>query len=358
MLLKGFEVGYSGSLGWIHANFYKEVPNNNIQHFLFDGTKSITIQWGTTTDANTGATIQITNADVGVTAGSQIQISNYSDTALNGTWFVNPNGFNSNEATVKFTILQVRSNVSGDNPRLWNTEYQANPDVSLMYSNSSWKEFGVIGSESIRTATQDIGDYKVGINTVARAAHSDYAKGFVSLATDPRANLDVVGTAWISGKTIGDFLGNAAYSSRTETAQDHAFMVGGDSASADNAATFRVSTTNSGRVGINTTKAEMLSALTVKGTAEVTDNAVFQKDVAINGGAVDGTGNITTTKTTGLLNVFMDTGFTGLVTSTAAIGGLAIAGSTQKISIGDAQVAKQIITAGILSADSLSHIHI
>ncbi len=352
MLLKGFEVGYSGSLGWIHANFYKEVPNNNIQHFLFDGTKSITIQWGTTTDANTGATIQITNADVGVTAGSQIQISNYSDTALNGTWFVNPNGFNSNEATVKFTILQARANISGDNPRLWDTEYQANPDVSLMYSNSSWKEFGVIGSESIRTATQDIGDYKVGINTAARAAHSDYTKGFVSLATDPRANLDVVGTAWISGKTIGDFLGNAAYSSRTETAQDHAFMVGGDSASADNAATFRVSTTNSGRVGINTTKAEMLSALTVKGTAEVTDNAVFQKDVAINGGAVDGTGNITTTKTTGLLNVFMDSGFTGLVTSTAATGGLALAGSAQKISIGDSQVAKQIITAGILSFDS------
>ena len=121
-----------------------------------------------------------------------------------------------------------------------------------MYSNSSWKEFGVIGSESIRTATAEIGNYKVGINTVARAAHDDYAKGFVSLATDPRANLDVVGTAWISGKTIGDFLGNTAYSTRTETAEAHAFMVGGDSVTPQNAATFRVSTTNSGRVGINT----------------------------------------------------------------------------------------------------------
>ena len=89
-------------------------------------------------------------------------------------------------------------------------------------------------------------------------------------------------------------------------------MVGGDSAnSGNNAATFRVSTTNSGRVGINTTKDEMLSALTVKGTAEVTDNAVFQKDIAVNGGG-PGSSNaadITTTITDGTVNLFMTTGF-------------------------------------------------
>ena len=352
MLLKGFEVGYSGSLGWIHANFFAEVPANNIANFTFDGTKRITIQWGTTTDPNTNQAVQLKNSDVGVTSGSQIKISNYSDNSFNGSWYVDPNGFNSDDGTVTFEILTVKADVGGDNPRLWDTEYQANNAVSLMYSNSSWKEFGVVGSESIRTATATIGDYKVGINTVARAAHGDYANAFVSLATNPRANLDVVGTAWISGKTIGDFLGNTAYSTRTQTEQAHAFMVGGDSETAQNAATFRVSTTNSGRVGINTTLAEMASAFTVKGTAEITDNAIFQKDVAINGGAVDGVGNITTTKTTGKLAVFADNTFTGLVGTNTAQGGLELASYTQKISIGDLQSAKQIITAGILSTDS------
>ena len=70
---------------------------------------------------------------------------------------------------------------------------------------------------------------RLGINTVARAAHADYAEAFVSAATDPRANLDVVGTAWILGKTIENFAAHATYAARTQTAQDHAFMVGGDS---------------------------------------------------------------------------------------------------------------------------------
>ena len=120
-------------------------------------------------------------------------------------------------------------------------------------ANASWKEVGVLGAQTIRTDTQTIGEFKIGINTVARAAHADYSEAFVSAATDPLANLDVVGTAWISGKTIENFAAHSTYAARTQTAQDHAFMVGGDSSAPQTAATFRVSTTNNGRVGINTT---------------------------------------------------------------------------------------------------------
>ena len=151
-------------------------------------------------------------------------------------------------------------------------------------ANASWKEVGVLGAQTIRTDTQKIGEFKIGINTVARAAHADYTEAFVSAATDPLANLDVVGTAWISGKTIANFAAHATYAARTQTAQDHAFMVGGDSSAPQTAATFRVSTTNNGRIGINTTLAEMQSAFTTKGTSEFTDTATFQNDIAVNGG--------------------------------------------------------------------------
>ena len=69
---------------------------------------------------------------------------------------------------------------------------------TIEFSNSNFKEVGVLGGEALRTETETIGDYKLGINTVARAPHSAYENAFVdNLTTDPRANLDVVGTAFI-----------------------------------------------------------------------------------------------------------------------------------------------------------------
>ena len=48
----------------------------------------------------------------------------------------------------------------------------------MQFANSSWKEWGVLGSESIRTRTAIAGDYRVGINTIARADHDAYANAF------------------------------------------------------------------------------------------------------------------------------------------------------------------------------------
>ena len=134
------------------------------------------------------------------------------------------------------------------------------------------------------TETDTIGDYKLGINTVARSAHDAYQNAFTDTATDPRANLDVVGTAFISGKTIADYLDHDAFSARTEDTEDNALLVGGDSANPNNEATFRVATTNNGRVGINVTNTELDRALVVDGESRFTGDARFQEDIEIHGG--------------------------------------------------------------------------
>jgi len=339
MLLKGAYVGSSGSLGWILSNDYKSATGN-IQSLTFNGTTTVLLQWKS----------GITNANAitsGILAGMEIRITNYSDPKLNGTWIVNT-GLTNTGNSLTFTINDIVASATTQ----WSTQ---SSNTTLEVAGSSWKEWGVLGSQTIRTDTQTIGEYKLGVNTVARAAHADYATAFVSTATNPLANLDVVGTAWISGKTIANFAAHTTLAARTLTPQDHAFMVGGDSATANNAATFRVSTTNSGRVGINTTKDEMQSALTVKGTSEFTDNAVFQKDVAINGGG-PGSSNaadITTAITDGTVNLFMTTGFVGLTSGTFPSNGLKIGGSTRNIEIGNIATASQNIKIGNTSSSSI-----
>ena len=113
---------------------------------------------------------------------------------------------------------------------------------TIEFSNSNFKEVGVIGGEALRTETETIGDYKLGINTVARAPHSAYQNAFVdNLTTDPRANLDVVGTAFISGRTTADFLEHTNFADRDKTDVDNAFLVGGDSANPNDQSVFRLS---------------------------------------------------------------------------------------------------------------------
>ena len=68
----------------------------------------------------------------------------------------------------------------------------------MEFSSANWKETGVIGADVLRTDTGSIGDYKLGINTIAAAAHSAYETAFVDVNTDPKANLEVIGTTWIS----------------------------------------------------------------------------------------------------------------------------------------------------------------
>ena len=153
----------------------------------------------------------------------------------------------------------------------------------IEYSNSNFKEVGVIGGEALRTETETIGDYKLGINTIARAPHSAYENAWVdTTTTDPRANLDVVGTAFISGKTTADFLDHTDYASRDKTAVNSAFMIGGDSLAPDaSVATFRVATTNSGRVGINVDNANLDRTLVVNGGSRFTADARFEHDIEV-----------------------------------------------------------------------------
>ena len=300
ILLKGNEVGITGSLGWIYANFFQAIPAANIESLQMNGSTVIKINWGN----------NLKNKQVGVTSGSNIRISNFSDNGFNGNWQILSNGFDPEDTSCEIAILENRGNVANDNPRLWSNEVSNNPNVLMEFSNSSWKEVGVLGSETLRTETSAIGNYKLGVNTVARSEHEAWKTGFVDPFTTPRANLDVVGTAFISGKTIPDYLDYTVYGNRTEVAEDNALLVGGDSATPDNEATLRVATTNNGRVGINVTNAELDRALVVDGLSRFTDDARFEHDIEVNGD--NGvTAEIRTSQTSGIFNLVTDSTFTG-----------------------------------------------
>ena len=338
MLLKGSEVGGSGSLGWIYANFFEVVPAANILHFTMDGSTVITIRWGSS----------LTNEQVGVTSGSQIRISNFSDPGFNGLWQIVGNGFTPSANTCQIALIENRSNVNNENPRLWSSEVALGNGVRLEFSNSSWKEFGVLGAEAIRTNTNEIGDYKLGINTVARTHHDAYQTAFVNVDTDPRANLDVVGNLFVSGTIIPDYLDYPTFASRPQEFTDHAVIVGGDSATPDNEATFRIATTNAGRVGINVTNDELDRALVVDGTSRFTDDAKFEHDIEVNGD--DGVvAEIRTSQTTGTFNFLMNDTFVGQPDTT----GLRIAGWVQNIELGNETILEQTIDIGNSSYNSV-----
>ena len=328
MLLKGSEVGSSGSRGWIYANFFEDVPAANILHFTMDGSTVITITWGN----------NLSNQQVGISSGSQIRISNYSDSGFNGLWQVIGNGFTPTANTCQIALAQNRANVSNDNPRLWSTEVALGNGARLEFSNSNWKEFGVIGSESIRTNTDDIGQYKMGINTIARAPHSAYENAFVSVETDPRANLDVVGNAFISGRIVDDYLDHNNFAARNKQDIDNAFLVGGNSGSPDNEAVFRVATTNGGRVGINVDNSQLDRALVVDGTSRFTDDARFEHDIEVNGD--DGvTAEIRTSQTSGTFNLVTDSTFTGTLNVGNSVSDLNVLNTStdkQRLYIGNA----------------------
>ena len=88
-------------------------------------------------------------------------------------------------------------------------------------------------------------------------------------------------------------------------------LVGGDSANPNNEATFRVATTNNGRVGINVTNTELDRALVVDGESRFTGDARFQEDIEIHGGGGTNTAQVRTDITTGTFEFLPDTTFTG-----------------------------------------------
>ena len=303
ILLKGLEVGKSGSLGWVFANFFQGVNNANIATIEFDGTTVVKITW-----YDSFLQQNIANKDlegVGLDAAGQIKISNYwPNIDLNGIWTVySPPGdeFSPDNNYVHFQKAATPQDVS---VKTWATQVVASPPrpegtsaPSIEISKSIWKEFGVLGAEAIRTNTDNWGEFKVGINTTARSAHIASQNQFVSDETDPRANLDVVGTAFISGRTIENYLTETTII-KAETDQDNALLVGGDSTDPDDTSVLRVMTTNGGRVGINTKIEdninpfkELNKTFVVIGDARIHENLEITGDLEVNGG------DITTTNT-------------------------------------------------------------
>ena len=333
ILLKGKQVNRSGSWGWIYANTFNDIPSNLIQtiatpkedEFGNLGTNLgtgptitnrnlVRFQWAVQNGSPT------TNSDLfqnyGLTSESLIRVSGITgdlQNVANGTFRIYPDTYNINS---NFIDIVVNSTIGGvDIFETWE-DYQ--PDGELAVSNSSWKELGVIGSEAIRTETNVLGQYKVGINTVARSNHSAYLNSYVdTVTTDPQANLDVVGTAFISGRTLQEYRDPAFAedaANRPLDDQDNALLVGGDAYSPDDKATLRLSTTNDGRVGINTTNDQLNGsadaqifnkAFSVVGSSTISGNLRVEQNLEVNGAPDDfWTGTYTVANLTSRANTF------------------------------------------------------
>ena len=293
ILLKGREVGRSGSLGWIFANYYTEIASASIQSIVSDGIR-LNIEW----------VPGVTNADVNVIAGSQLRITNFSaNPNINGIWTVLSSNFNPTGTSCQ---IQIVATPAVGVIYTWSTI----PGAKMEVGRSNWKEFGVLGSETLRTETETWGDYKLGINTLSRASDLAYLEGFVQTQTTPRANLDVVGDAFISGTNTSITITNTGNQVKTTTKLDNAFLVGGNSATPNQAATLRVATLDillanratstyreGGRFGINTTISTNASTdldrnLVVVGDGRITGNLLIEDDISVNGGDINTTNNV------------------------------------------------------------------
>ena len=308
VLLKGSEIGKTGSLGWILSNYFSQVPDSEIRQMEFDGTNVVKIVWG---DANSGADIKNSELTGGViTSGSQIRIKNLDfKPELNLTWQIYSKPGDPFSADNNYAHFQVIDQLPAD-IKTWTELLAIGTNPTIEYSNANFKEVGIIGGEAIRTFTEEIGDYKLGINTVTRLPHNAYQNAWTGIESDPRANLDVVGTAFISGRTTGDFLQHTNFADRDKTDVDNAFLVGGDSANPNDQSVFRIATTNSGRVGINVNNTLLDRALVVNGLSRFTDDARFEHDIEVNGdnGVI---AEIRTSQTTGTFNLIDDSTFVG-----------------------------------------------
>ena len=361
ILLRGEQVGLSGSIAWVYGNNFETVANAykyKLQGFGA-GNPKIRVLWA----AVSGTSTNYTNTQVGIkSANYQVKITGTIQNSANsgltsrilGAWSIIPSTFSENN---DFVDLQLNDYVDVGQ---YDFSAATEPSVVISISNVAWKEVGVIGAESIRTKTDDIGDYRVGINTVARTAHTAFKNGFIeSGATDPRANFDVVGTAFISGKTLAtspnNYIANSTLAARTFINQDNALLVGGDSATPNNAAVFRLSTTNSGRVGINTTNDQLNGtanngwyavAFAVIGNVAFSGNLRVQTDLAVNGG------DITTSVTTTDFNFLNQSTFAGSITDNAGVittTGLNIANYAASINIGTNRTSGQYINIANVS---------
>ena len=348
VLIKGEQVNLTGSFAWVYADGYTEVSANTILRLTFDGSNIFKVEW-----QSSGVAVQ--NQALGITDSSQIRVSDYyPNTDLNGTWYIVSPAGDPFSSTNNYVHVQIVDPIPSEIKPWADVINNAAPgqDPTIEFSNSAWKEIGVIGAEAIRTETATIGDFKVGINTVNRATHDAVENAWVEEAnTDPRANLDVVGNAYISGRKTTDFLDHSNFADREKNRIADALIVGGDSSLPADEAVLRVSTETStplengrpvaeGKVGVNATDAELNRALVVKGDARFTEDVQFERDIEVQG---DGTvAEVRTDITTGTVNLFTDSTFVGTANST----GLNLAGFAQTIKIGDEQTGDQFLRIG------------
>jgi hypothetical protein len=341
VILKGAQINYTGSLGWIYANSYvayrlsapagqessiditgiQFYPNLNVIKLIFQVGK---VNFST---SNPGASLNITRS-------TQIRITGGVDRLqfVNGvhTVYDNPSeGYEYSESNSYVYLLTRRASEAtlvGNPPYISSTSPIIQGSLEIARGESQWKEVGVIGAEALRTETETYGDYKLGINTLARALSTDYAVAFnVASRTEPRANLDVVGNVFISGKkqtNFTDLLGGTPLPTR------HAFLVGGDSANPDTTATFRIATNNEGRVGINVGDGGLDRALVVAGTGRITGDFRFESDIDVNGGDIRTTAG----------------GFA--IANQSVTTSLALAGYAQNIAIGNLATTQQTVNIG------------
>ena len=300
ILFKGLQTGTSGSLGWIYSNGYVGRSSSVFNVTVYAASNIVKIGW------DSGSS----NASLQLSVGDTVRLSNFTGeyAKLNGIFKINGShptdvSYGSNFLSRGYVYIDINENFNVGEIIEWDDFAGKGLDIS----SNEWKEIGVIGSESIRTFTDTIGNYMVGINTVARSISTDYTTSFVTAETTPRANLDVVGTAFISGKSV-NFL------TRDETDEDNAFLVGGVSSSPNSGATLRVATSNGGRVGINTvadnTNNNNLDRnLVVIGNSRFTDDAKFQQDIDVDGG------ELRTAITSGIFSLLSNTGFVGTLTA-------------------------------------------
>ena len=330
ILLKGKQVDRSGSLGWIYSNFYNPVTAS-IESSTANGGSEVRF------DTVTGTSV----SSLGIEQGTVIKIEGLSGRFENVNGIRTVSAVTSTYFTVNAPVIIQTSPV--DDP----TAIPVAAVISV--STNAWKEVGVLGAEAIRTYTDVIGKYAVGINTVARTAHADQNDAYVSTASYPRASLDVVGNSFISGRELTDtnYTNNALLANRTFQDMDNAFVVGGDSATPNNLAALRVSTTNGvqgahsgqtpglprlftgSRVGINVDQGAMNHTLTVVGDVRVTEFTLFEDNLAVNGGSLS-----TTSPTFSLIDGGSTTVYFASAATTLNIANSVQASDNQTINIG------------------------
>lgn len=361
MILKGAETGFSGSLGWMYANTFSAFTLNSLSDptlidittvELFPNVNVIKLIF------QTGKS----NTSLGITVNSQIRITGavgslillngvhsvYNNVAI-GYPYLASNGF-------VYLIASRASEITltGASPYLFPVSSVTQPLIEIARSNSEWKEVGVIGAESLRTKTDSYGDYRLGINTVSRSNSGDWDVGYVTTKTDPRATLDVVGNAFISGKLQNNF-SNLAVSTNT----NKAFVVGGDSLNIDDTATFRISTvplitpgvtanSTGGKIGINVNDGLLDKNLVISGDARITGDFTFQSNIVINGGGISTSSasfNIANGINTSILNLFGYGRSVNLFNSATAAQSISIGNSSisQNLFIGNSAIATELL---------------